>query len=74
MTRAIGNLKAKLLLATIDIITHMGQRMVLQVLVVEDIATHLQIPLSQHIHEMSHLKDLTLAHAITPHSISVCWS
>ena len=52
-------------LATIYIITHTGQRIPLQVLVVDEIATPLQIPLCQHVHEMSHLKDLTVAYPIT---------
>ncbi|CAB3996988.1 Hypothetical predicted protein [Paramuricea clavata] len=52
-------------LATVYIITRTGQQIPLQVLVVEEIATPLQIPPRQHINDMPHLKNLTLAHPIT---------
>ena len=52
-------------LATVYIITRTGEQIPLQVLVVEEIATPLQIPPRQHINDMPHLKNLTLAHPIT---------
>jgi hypothetical protein len=52
-------------LATVYIIIRTGEQIPLQVLVVEEIATPLQIPPRQHINDMSHLKNLTLAHPIT---------
>jgi hypothetical protein len=52
-------------LATVYIITRTGQQIPLQVLVVEEIATPLQIPPRQHINDMPHQKNLTLPHPIT---------
>jgi hypothetical protein len=52
-------------LTTVRIITRTGQQLPLQVLVVDEIATPLQIPLREHMSDMPHLKNLTLAHPIT---------
>ena len=52
-------------LATVRIITRSGQQILLQVVIVDEIATPLQIPFRQHINDMPHLKNLTLAHPIT---------
>ena len=45
-------------LATIRIITRSGQQIPLQVVIVGEIGTPLQIPLQQHINDMPHLKNL----------------
>ena len=51
--------------ATVRIITRSGQQIPLQVLRVDEIPTPLQIQLRQHINNMPHLKNSTVAHPST---------
>ena len=52
-------------LANVRIITCTGQQIPLKVVVADEIATPLQIPLRKLINDMSHRKNFTLAHPIT---------